>query len=192
MINQVHDKDDPEGISGHFYTLRANQIFRGTIQHTFTVYEGNDSGRASFDWNLGTAYLLFLFNSPDDKKAWSLEGCGNSAPADRADSVLRDIASIKRQRQGAFISGVVSSEKLSTFLPNVHLMIRGDGRTFKTATDQSGRFQIEVPPGTYSVEPIDPPVPLEPDVLTYEDPRHLRLQPSGCVQVQFSEASTRR
>jgi hypothetical protein len=194
----VHDKDYPEGISGRFYTLRANRVFRGTIPQTFKVYEGNDSGRASFDWNIGTSYMLFLFNAPvllnapEGEKAWSLEGCGNSTPAAKADSVLRQIATIKRGQKAAFVSGVVSGESLSAPLAHVHLMIRGDLKTFKAATDRSGRFQIEVPPGNYSVEPIDPPIPLEPYFLTYEDPGHLTVHPSGCVQVQFTESSSQR
>jgi hypothetical protein len=188
-IKDVHDKDDPEGITGRLYTLSVNRTLRGSIQKTFKVYEGNDSGRASFDWSVGTAYVLFLFNSPDTK-AWSLEGCGNSTPAARAESVLRDITSIKHQRQGTFISGVVKREDTSALLPSVHLVIRGDGRTFEATTDQSGRFQVEVLPGTYSIEPVDPPIPLEPYVLTYENPHHLTVQPSGCAQVQFSEART--
>ena len=46
----LHDKDDPEGISAHIYTLQVNQVIRGSATGRLQVYEGNDSGRATFDW----------------------------------------------------------------------------------------------------------------------------------------------
>jgi len=58
---------------------------------TFRVYEGNDSGRASFDWKIGKGYLLFLFKSHENAmaNAWALDGCGNSGPTSKSASVLQ-------------------------------------------------------------------------------------------------------
>ena|SRR5271166_418904 len=164
-IDVLHDKDDPEGISGYFYSLKTNRVFRGNIPQLFRIYEGNDSGRASFDWKVGTKYVLFLFSSPNDK-AWSLEGCGNSSPAAKADSVFLDLDRIRRSMRGGSISGMVSAQTLSNPLPHVHLLARGPTGIFEAITDQSGRFSIDVPPGEYTLEPLRSPVPLEPYVLT--------------------------
>jgi hypothetical protein len=187
-VEDVHEKDDPDGVDGRFYTLKADRILRGTIPETFRVYEGNDSGRASFDWSVGTRYLLFLFTSSEEK-AWSLEGCGNSAPVSQANAVLREIDRMNLNQRGGSIYGVVSGQTLSNPLSNIHLMIRGVTGSFEAATDHNGRFHVEVPSGEYKVEPEYPPIPLEPYVLTYENPQHVKIHAGGCAQLQFTEAS---
>jgi hypothetical protein len=55
----------------------------GSIQ----IHEGNDSGRATFDWVPGGKYLLFLFYVPREK-SWELDGCGNSGPISGAETTL--------------------------------------------------------------------------------------------------------
>ena len=60
-VRSVRAKDDPEGVLAYIYTLKSNRLIRGQINEVFQVYEGNDSGRATFDWIAGRKYLLFLF-----------------------------------------------------------------------------------------------------------------------------------
>lgn len=49
QIQVVHDRDDTEAILAYIYTLHTDPGLRGEIGQDFTVYESNDSGRASFD-----------------------------------------------------------------------------------------------------------------------------------------------
>ena len=189
-IDPVIDKSDPEGIDAYFYTMRSDRVLRGTVQGAFRIYEGNDSGRATFDWRIGTKYLLFLFRSPVEN-GWSLDGCGNSSPAAQTRTALDDIDRINSSGSIGWISGKVSGETFSTPIPDVHLLIRGVAGTYKATTDQQGTFRVAVPPGGYTVESIQPPLPLEPDALSYENPRHIVIRQGGCAQVQFSESSPR-
>lgn len=189
-IEPIIEKDDPEAIDGRFYTMRSDRVLRGTMHRVFSIYEGNDSGRATFDWKIGTKYLLFLFRSPIGR-AWSLDGCGNSNPAALAHVALGEINRINSSGLIGWISGKVSGETLSTPMPGVHLLIRGEASTYNVITDQQGTFRVAVSPGVYTVEPIQPPLPLEPDALTYENPGHIVIQRGGCAQAQFSESSTR-
>jgi hypothetical protein len=191
-ITPVIDKSDPKGIDAYFYTMRTDRVFRGTVQRVFRIYEGNDSGRARFNWSIGTKYLLFLFRSPDENgPAWSLDGCGNSNPAAQARAALSEIDRIHSSRPIGWISGSVGGETPSTPTPDVHLSIHGDASTFSATTDQKGNFRVAVPPGAYIVEPIQSPLPLEPDALSYENPNDVVIQRGGCAQVQFSESTGR-
>ncbi len=92
----IRYKEYPEGVAAYVYSLRADRVIRGHIATVFRVYEGNDSGRATFDWKIGRKYLLFLFYSGPDK-SWELDGCGNSGPLSRAKAVLEEIDAIQRR-----------------------------------------------------------------------------------------------
>jgi len=94
QTDKLHDKNDPEGVSASVYILRVNQTLRGKIAGTIRVYEGNDSGRAPFDWLTGREYLLLLFYAASEK-SWELDGCGNSGPVSKAKMALSEITSIK-------------------------------------------------------------------------------------------------
>ena len=105
----LHDKNDPEGISARLYTLRVDGVLRGKVVGRIRIYEGNDSGRAPFEWNRGTKYLLFLFYLPG-QKSWSLDGCGNSRPLSEAKATFSEIELIRAahgggvQQRGTFLA----------------------------------------------------------------------------------------
>jgi hypothetical protein len=191
-IDDVLYKNDPKAVIGRYYTLKADPAFRGTPEQTIRVYEGNDSGRVSFVWKVGTKYLLFLFDSIEKPtlKVLALDGCGNSGPVARSAAVLGNIARINQQLQTGLIAGMVSVYNLSGPVPDVQVEARGGGKVYKASTDRKGRFQIEVPPGEYTVAPVQP-LSFQVFDLSYEDPRDLKIQPGGCAQVQFIETSHR-
>jgi hypothetical protein len=188
-IDNVLYKNDPESVTGSYYTLRVDRVFRGTPVHTVRIYEGNDSGRASFDWKVGRKYVLFLFDSIEkaDEKVLELDGCGNSGPVAQANSVLREIEQMNDQRGTAHITGMVSAFSLDGAMPNIEMVARGDGASYKGRTNRQGRFTIEVPAGDYAVIPVNRQLSFKVSELTYEDPLHLTMQPGSCAQVQFVE-----
>ena len=189
QTRELHDKDDPEGISAHIYTLHVNQVLRGKIGGTLRVYEENNSGRASFDWVPGSEYLLFLFHVAGNK-SWGLEGCGNSGPLSKADTALSEIAAIKTAREGGVIHGVVSIEALSVPIPGVHIEARGATGLYEATTNEKGAFQLSVPAGRYVVRAVKEGSAFETDILSYEDPRKIRIEPGGCAQIQFFEVES--
>jgi hypothetical protein len=188
-IDNVLYKHDPEAVIASYYTLRFDRVFRGTAGQTVRIYEGSDSGRASFDWKVGRKYVLFLFDSIEkaDEKVLSLDGCGNSGPAAHANSVLREIDRMNDQRGTAHITGMVSAFGLAGAMPNIEMVARGGGASYKGRTNRQGRFTIEVPPGDYEVIPVNRQMWFAVSELSYEDPLHLAMQPGSCAQVQFVE-----
>lgn len=190
-IDDVLYENHADDIIARHYTLRTDRPFRGTIPQTFKVYEGNDSGRASFNWKVGTRYVLFLSGSLEMPNEQVLDGCGKSGPVSHARSVLREVQRINPSSQSALISGVVSDYYHSGPEPDVQVLARGDGRVFKAPTDRNGRFKIEVPPGEYVVEAVQASLSFKVSEFSYEDPKHLAMKAGSCAQVQFIETSQR-
>lgn len=178
-IRTITDKDDAGGISAYVYSLRAGEVFRGSIAGILQVHEDNDSGSATFAWKVGQMYLLFLSYSSSDK-AWELDGCGNSGPVNRARAALEEIAAIQRRHGGdGHIYGVVSDT------PEVQVTARGADGVYKATTNTKGQFEIKVPPGVYAVSATKSGFVFGDADLSYADSLNLRVEPGGCVQVQL-------
>lgn len=189
QTDNLHDKDDPEGVSAYLYTLRVNDVLRGKIAGTIQLYEGNDSGRAPFDWVAGREYLLFLFYAASEK-SWELDGCGNSGPISEAKTALSEIASIKVAHGGGVIHGAVSEHSLSTPIAGVHVEAQGTAGHYSATTNEKGEFQLNVPPGHYVVLASKNGIVFTTADISYEDPRNIRIEPGGCAQVQFARAES--
>jgi len=187
----LHDKDDPQGISAHVYTLGVSRVVRGNIAGTIRVYEGNDSGRATFDWAPGTKYLLFLSYMPSEKY-WELDGCGNSGPLSLAETALSEIGVIQAAHDGGIIHGVVSRQALSTPIAGVHVEAQGNKGHYAATTDEKGEFHIKVPAGRYSIRAVETGLSFVTADISYEGPRRIRIEPGGCAQVQLAEAGNPR
>jgi len=185
QTQELHDKDDPEGISAFIFTLHVKRTFRGKIVETVHIYEGNDSGRATFAWVPGRDYLLFLFYVASDK-SWELDGCGNSGPLSKAGMALAQIAEIKKARGGGVIHGVIRGETFSTTISGVHVEARGTTGLYTATTNDNGEFQLNVPAGRYVVRVLDERgITFNTADFSYEDPRNIRIEPGGCAQVQL-------
>ena len=189
QTSELHDKDDPQGISAYAYTLRVNRALRGKMAGTIRVNESNDSGRATFDWVSGREYLLFLFYAQDEK-SWKLDGCGNSGPLSKAKMALSEIAAIKAARGGGVIQGVArDSEELPyTAMPGVHVEAQGTTGPYLATTNQKGEFQMDVPAGKYIVRVVDRGLFFDKARFSYEDPSKIQIEPGGCAQVEFAKA----
>lgn len=183
QTRELHDIDDPEGISAFVYTLRVKRVLRGTVAGTIRVHEGNDSGRATFDWVEGREYLLFLFQSAEQKGAWALDGCGNSGPLSKAAMALSEIAEIKKARGSGVIHGVVSEQALSTPVAGVHVEAWGPMGRYAATTNEKGEFQINVPAGRYIVGAVESG--FNAADISYEHLRDIQIDPGGCAQVQL-------
>jgi hypothetical protein len=186
----IHDKDDPEGILARVYTLRVNKVLRGKTSGIITVYEGNDSGRASFYWLPKSVYLLFLFHMPEEK-SWVLEGCGNSDLLSKSRQALREITAIKTTYREGLIQGLVSDQSMASPIPEARVEALGVAGKFVAETDKNGEFRIHVPPGKYSVRVADEKgVNYEASEFSYSNPKEVRLEPGSAVQIQFVQVAT--
>jgi len=183
----ISEKDDPADLTAFVYTLHATQVLRGTISQTFRVYEGNDSGRATFGWKNGRSYLLFLFPSFENRNAWSLDGCGNSGPLGAASATLKEIRALQANKTGmGWIYGIVSGQAFSDGLSGVSVEARNGTSRYRKETDDTGHFRIEVPVGTYSLRATRTGMSFVAADISYSGPERLRVFSGGCVQVQLA------
>lgn len=184
------EKDDPVYPSAFVYTLRVSQVLRGNIAGMFRVYEGNDSGRATFGWVPGTEYLLFLPYASTEQ-AWELDGCGNSGPISKVSMALSEITAIKAERADGVIYGEVRGSERLPFhsISGVHVEAEAQGTTgrYEATTNDKGEFQIKVPAGRYIVRASQNDTIFDMGHFRYEDPLMVRIEPGGCAQVEFAE-----
>lgn len=166
------------------YSLHLTRSLRGTMPANFEVHEGNDSGRAPFDWVVGRQYLLFLFRAPEDG-GWELDGCGNSAPLAQASATLKALNTIRNSHSDPLISGRVSG---SGYAPIAGVTITAsDGRKSCTAmTGSNGEFQLRVRPGTWLVTAQRNGSSIGIDSLSYSVNWGIHLRRGACVQLQFT------
>ena len=179
---------DSKAFPSYFiYKLVVIRRLRGQVPHTFDLFEGNDSGRAPFDWKLNTRYLLFLEGGAAwSHYDWTIDGCGNSGPLTNASSALREIQHISDQRFG-LISGAVKDYSQSVGTYGVIIKISGVHYVARTVSDNKGNFSQTVPAGTYKVTAMRDGISIPSDLFTYENPMHMVIHPGGCAQVQFTE-----
>jgi hypothetical protein len=182
-VRDFHGNADPENVLARVYTLRTNRLLRGHVGELFEVYEGNDSGRATFEWKVGQKYLLFLFYSVAEK-AWAVDGCGNSGELGHARSILEQIDKI-RTNDGGVIHGIVTERSLSTPSAGVRIDARGTSGLYQATTNAKGEFEIKVPAGKYSLRAIKTGLSFQTADFSYENPQDLLIEPGGCVQVQL-------
>lgn len=183
-VKSVHTNDDPKGVLAHVYTLRADRLIRGHVSEVFQVYEGNDSGRATFDWVTRRKYILFLFYFAAEK-SWALDGCGNSGPFNGAKSVLEQIGAIQTHNGGGVIHGMVSDQTLAAPFSGVAVEARGTKGIYKATTNSKGEFEIKVPAGGYVLRATKAGRSFYTADFSYENPQDLQIEPGGCVQVQL-------
>ena len=179
----IYEKGDPQAIAARIYTLNVNKVLHGAASGKVRVSEGNDSGRARFDWTPGRKYLLFLFRVQNGN-SWAIDGCGNSGPLSQSGSVLRQLDSIQSAHVGV-ISGVVLQSDSQLPYTDVQVVALGKGGHYAAKTGRNGEFLIKVPEGEYSLSASKTGFSFSKKDISYEDPDQLRIGPGGCAQVQF-------
>ena len=183
LIRKTHVTPKNE-IDGFIYEMRTAKVLRGKIIPSFSIYEENSSGRASFGWKTGKSYLLFM-TFDDHAHAWELDGCGNSSPLKESAIELKAIRRIQAGRKGVLIQGAVISYLGSDPQPGVRIQVMGNNQRFRTLTNDNGEFRIHVPAGEYALHPVSKGWSFVPDEFSYEDPVKINIENGTCAQVQF-------
>lgn len=171
-----------DAIDYSLYTMHTDQVLRGKIDATFRVNDLNSPAGAAFLWEVGETYLLFISYSSEDH-AWVLDNCGNSDPLRSSAQALREI-----ERIGAATGGVVAGEiwdGSGVTISGVTIIVQGRSGTFRTRSDKEGQFSVHVLAGVYSARAVEPGARFVVDALSYEKPRHVRIENGSCVQIAF-------
>jgi hypothetical protein len=181
-------KDSYGDVVGTYYSMTVEQSLRGQVSRLFRIYEGNDSGRAPFDWKTGNSYLLFL-REENPNGGWMIDGCGNSGPSESTKSALQQIEAIDPAANQALIQGVVWDFATPGPVAGVKIEARGPDGTNTAETKDDGRFVIRVVPGRYQVWAFSPGKTFVAKDISYEHPDNVVLESGSCAQIQFVEAT---
>jgi len=169
---------NPDEDDYYLLTMQTQRVLRGRIGARFRVYEGNNSGRAQFEWRKGASYLLFI-SYIKDQKGWALDACGSSGPMDGSAEILKNIERLQTGGNGGTIHGNVWGDS------GVTVLAKGTLGLFRAVTDKEGNFEIHVPAGDYSATAVLEGRRFRPDDMSYEDPKRFRVSDGGCAQLQF-------
>lgn len=82
---------------GWTYSLKVKKVFRGNLGDHVEVSTENNSGRLPLE--MGRDYLLFVKESCGPLMIYG--GCGHSAPAERAKSVVRELETVTNSSERA-------------------------------------------------------------------------------------------
>ena len=92
---------------------------------------------------------------------------------------LNEIKAIQKRNHGGTIHGEVRG------MSGVSIEARGENGIYRAVSDAGGRFKVAVPEGHYVVRVKKAGYSFETADLSYENPRDLRVEPGGCVQIEF-------
>jgi hypothetical protein len=174
-------------LDGWLYKLTVQELFRGPRTRTIVVFTEDSSGR--FTLEVGKKYLLF---ADEFEGRLTIASCGNSAELSEAQDAIRELHRLKIP-EDAVIEGHISflsGPDPATGLPRIQIIIRADGRRYKTTSDREGWFHVHVPPGKYSavVQQI-PHWNITPFDLSYDNPNHFHARKGHCSGLQFNASS---
>lgn len=167
----------------YLYTFSRQRLLRGEVPATFDIWEGNDSGRATFGWRVGQSYVLFMNFLPNDHTMWQIDGCGNSGPEIDRGAALAEIDGLKGPTSHALIAGQMNGN-----VQGVQVQASGDRRQYQAVTDRLGRFRMRVLPGQYQLRFAKAGWSFEEDSFSYEDPDNIQLQDGACAQVYIDSS----
>lgn len=181
-------KDNYGDIVGTYYSMTVEQTLRGKVPRLFRVYEGDDSGRATFKWKTGASFLLFL-REENTNGAWVIDGCGNSGPPEDNQSALDQVDRLDSTSNRGKIQGAVGGTSFLSPIAGVQVEATGPGGVITAETDAVGRFDMRVSPGKYQVRALSPGKTFVGFDLSYENPDNVVVEGGGCAQVQFVEST---
>ncbi len=172
-----------EELDGWLYDLTVQELFRGPRTRTITVFTENSSGGLPLE--VAKQYLLFAVELDG---RLTIARCGNSAGMPKAQEAIRELRRLEVPKDTA-IEGRISFSGIpdsGTHMPLIQVIIRGEGKTFKTTSDWTGWFYVHVPPGKYSVEVQQiPQWNIAPSPNSYDNPNHFDARKGRCSGLQF-------
>lgn len=177
------------GIDGWVYEFSVQRMFRGPHVRQIAVFTTNDDARVML--KEGETVLLFASNADDPSltsefnSQFEIVNCGNSSFGSKALAAIRELRNMKVPKD-AEIEGQISVQDTAAPLSNIKVVIRGDGKSFRSKTDRNGWFHVQVPPGEYSAEAKrDPRWKIVPSASTADQPDDFEAVKGRCSELQF-------
>ena len=160
-VEKATGSEHPFGSDISSATMVVEQVFKGDVKinDKLTFAQGHEvvGCRWSFEGRpLGERYLLYLFKPEKPSDPWYISTCNGSGNVELAKDDLLYLNNMEQRRGQTRISGRVSVEgDLNT--EGRKIRISGGNKTYFATIDKDGVYELyDVPPGTYTLEPVLP------------------------------------
>ena len=91
VVSEDFTPESKDYENGTTYSIQVEEVLRGSPAKTVKVFSENDSGR--FPMQVGTAYLIFVYEELDRLK---VDNCGNSGKLSEKAEALAALRKMKR------------------------------------------------------------------------------------------------
>jgi len=170
------------------FTWRVDTVLRGAITSGQQVktFTGNDSARFPLESGAagslaGRSFLVFAFRDEQHAGSFAIDNCGNSVPLRAAKSKISEIKALPLHHGGLLYGSMMDGDA------GVRITAKGSVGSFSTATKDDGSFQINVPPGHYSVIAERPGKVFSKTDIAYKDPNDVVVPDGGSAGLSFRE-----
>ena len=179
---------DPFGDAEYLcYRVKAEQIFRGTTKNEYEICEGNDSSRMGLQ--IGQTYLLLIEKEGNGMLLGACRDAINSRDpnySQKIDEVKEVIWNVKAKEDGDILGFVGLTEgNASHGLGGIHFAVKCKGIVRTVVSDKDGWFNLRVPSGLYSIEPIDSNYQIEVSIYSPDHPDRIDVQVAGGGEISF-------
>jgi hypothetical protein len=159
----IVDPTDPDGMTGTFYTVQMDKVYRGKAPKSLRVYSENSTAR--FPMETHKPYLLFL--TKDSDRHWVVDNCGNSGQVSLSSAAMKQLKQLPLRN--SYVYGDVYSYDPSMKCGPMRLTIQSTGIMRTTIVKDDCSFQVEVPPGNYRASLVWKGSEVPANDLNYKD-----------------------
>jgi hypothetical protein len=169
------------------FKFSVEQSFLGVQGREVEVATGMGGGDCGYGFNVGERYVVYAYRE-NDRFVTGI--CTRTAPYSKADKDLEFLRTLSTLAPGVTISGEVKKNRLDVAagdarpvgpLPNLPLIIEGNGSRGEYRTDANGRYRVTgLQPGTYKVT-----LQLPDELTTDKSEQEVTLADRGCGVVSY-------
>jgi len=173
FVATVLEERQADGVT--YYKVRTLRDYHGGLPFEFEVATSSD---------IGTRLLIIhehylLFARQKDDKLWIYSG-GNSGALSDVDDALAEISRLVTVPGGSIYGHVRGDD-----VEGIVFYAVGEAGYFTGVTDDEGRFEIGVPPGSYSVKPAEEFARVRPDDLSRDRAEEMEIKGGYCADLSF-------
>jgi hypothetical protein len=183
VVSNRYEKDpqDPDSLTGTFYTIRVVKTWHGKAPESLTLYSENSTAR--FPMRVDGTYILFVTKSDNGK--WIIDNCGNSGLLPSANKVLSALRALPLRQ--SFIYGDVYQSWKTENAPCPPMQLRFESSQWRGNTNVRSdcKFRLNVPPGSYRATLYRKSTAVPSNDLNYKDPYCFEVPMGGSAGIAF-------
>ncbi|MBC7900210.1 MAG: carboxypeptidase regulatory-like domain-containing protein [Saprospiraceae bacterium] len=169
--------------------FEVTEVFSGD-EATGSIWVRNKSGfSCDVEFTIGETYLVFASGSKQD--GYGTGFCSGNRPVQYSATEISELRKLLGSKGDGQLLGTVYEEFAKRSIDEERAPIKdvrieiteaSSGRKYTAKTNDNGRFQIAVPPGTYKVAPVVPPKAVMASTFEAEP---VQLRSGGCAESYF-------